>query len=157
MYDGVKSNGKIDPDFEFAWFLETISLQCDGLEHKANEILRGMFCGALRNVTGYKWIEEPPERMDVTGIRITAEVVQDETGKNHNEILGNWSIIFRFETCRDATAKETTKATLFNIQNAMERFIRARYHIDEPKDLAFFVLEQQRKDLIQKHFVGVVQ
>ena len=157
MYEGVKNNGKIDPDFEFAWFLETISLQCDGLEHKAKEILRGMFCGVLRNVTGYKWIEEPPEWMDVTGIRITAEVVQDETGKNHNEILGSWSIIFRFESCRDTAAKETTKATLFNIQNAMERFIRARYHIDEPKDLAFFVLEQQRKELIEKHFVGVVQ
>ncbi|MGN0167450.1 MAG: hypothetical protein ACI4AB_05385 [Acetatifactor sp.] len=156
MYEGVKSNGKIDPDFEYGWFLETIELHCDGLEAKAREVLRGMFCGVLRIVTGYKWLEEPPERIDLSGVCITVEVVQDEAGKNHNDILGNWNIIFRFEAGSSAAGKATTQATLFNIQKTMERFIRARFNIEEPKDLAFFVLEQQRKDLVQKHFVGVV-
>ena len=156
MHEGVKSNGKIDPDFEYGWFLETIELHCDGLEAKAREVLRGMFCGVLRIVTGYKWLEEPPERIDISGVCITVVVLQGAGAKNHNDILGNWNIIFRFEAGSSAAGKVTTQATLFNIQKTMERFIRARYNIEEPKDLAFFVLEQQRKDLVQKHFVGVV-
>lgn len=154
MYEGVKNNGKIDPDFEFGWFLETVVLRCDGLEVKAKEVLRGMFNGVLRYVTGYKWLEEPPELMDLTGVFVTAEVVQNEQGKNHNEILGSWDIIFTFKKSV-SDADKTSRATLFNIENAMERFVRARYNIEEPKDLTYFVLEQQRNNLVTKHFMGV--
>lgn len=156
MYEGVKGNKKIDPDFEYGWFMEGIELHCDGLEMKAREVLRGMFCGVLRLVTGYKWLEEPPNSIDITGICITTEVVQNAAGKNHSDILGNWDIIFRFAACEDAGAKGTTWATLVNIQKAMERFVRGRYDIEEPKDLAFFLLERQRKELIEKHFVGYI-
>lgn len=157
MYEGVKNNGKIDPDFEYGWFMEGIELYCDGLEMKATEVLRGMFCGVLRLVTGYKWLEEPPKEIDVTGVRITTEMVQNEAGKNHSDILGNWDMIFRFETCQDKKAKETTLTALVSIRKSMERFVRARYDIEEPKDLAFFLLEQQRKELIQKHFIGYTE
>lgn len=54
MYEGVKTNGKIDVDFEYTWYLESIELHCDGLETKAREVLHGMFCGVLRLVMGYK-------------------------------------------------------------------------------------------------------
>lgn len=155
MYEGVKANGKIDPDFEYAWYMEAIELNCDGLEIKAREVLRGMFCGVLRIVLGYKWLEECPVGIDLTGIHITASVQQNDTGKNHNDILGNWDIIFTFEECGDSTKKATTKATLFSIQKSMERFVRARFDIKEPEDLTLFLLEQQRKDLVQKHFVGI--
>ena len=146
---------KIDPDFEYAWYMEAIELNCDGLEVKAREVLRGMFCGVLRIVLGYKWLEECPVGIDLTGIHITASVQQNDTGKNHNDILGNWDIIFTFEECGDSTKKATTKATLFSIQKSMERFVRARFDIKEPEDLTLFLLEQQRKDLVQKHFVGI--
>lgn len=154
MYEGVKNNGKIDPEFEYGWFLETVVLRCDGLEIKAKEVLRGMFYGVLRYVTGYKWLEEPPEMMDLSGVLITAEVVQNEQGKNHNEILGSWDIIFNFKKSVSDSDK-TTRATLFSIENSMERFVRARYNIDEPKDLTYFVLEQQRNNLVTKHFMGI--
>ena len=99
MYEGIKNNGKVDLDFELGWFTETIELICDGEEAKAREVLRGMFCGVLRYVTGYKWLEEPPAEISVKDVCLTTMVEQSETGKNHSDILGNWNIIFRFEPC----------------------------------------------------------
>lgn len=157
MYEGIKNNGKVDLDFELGWFTETIELICDGEEAKAREVLRGMFCGVLQYVTGYKWLEEPPAEISVKDVCLTTMVEQSETGKNHSDILGNWNIIFRFEPCDGSAEKRTTKAALVSVENAMERFVRARYHLEEPKDLAFFVLEEQRTDLIEKHFTGWVE
>ena len=155
MYEGVKENGKLDPDTEYARYLGPIELHCDGLEIKAREVLRGMFCGVLRIVTGYKWLEECPKEIDLTGVLITAVAQQNEAGKNHNDILGNWAIIFRFEKCRDSRERATKTATLFSIQKTMERYVRARFQIKEPEDLSLIILEKQRKDLIQEHFTGM--
>lgn len=155
MYEGVKASGKIDPDFEYAWYMESIEVHCDGLEEKAREVLRGMFCGVLRLVTGYKWLEECPKGIDLTGISVTVVAQQSENGKNHNDILGNWDIIFTFESCAERTAKETTQTALFSIQKSMERFVRGRFDIKEPEDLSLILVEQQRRDLVQQHFVGV--
>lgn len=157
MYEGVKANGKIDSDFEYSWYMESIELHCDGLEAKASEVLRGMFCGVLRIVTGYKWLEECPTGIDLTGVKITLEARQSETGKNHNDILGNWDIIFKFEACGDSGERATTETTLFSIQKSMERFVRGRFDIKEPEDLSILLVEQQRKELVQKHFVGYIQ
>lgn len=154
MYEGVKANGKIDLDFEYAWYLESIELHCDGLETKAREVLRGMFSGVLRLVMGYKWLEECPTGIDLTGVKITVVAQQSENGKNHNDILGNWNIIFTFEACEDNTEKATTEAALFSIQKSMERFVRGRFDVKEPEDLSLFLLQQQRKELVQKHFKG---
>ena len=157
MYEGVKANNKIDSDFEYSWYMESIELYCDGLETKANEVLRGMFCGVLRIVTGYKWLEECPAGIDLTGVKITLEARQSETGRNHNDILGNWDIIFRFEACGDSAEKATRSETLFSIQKSMERFVRGRFDIKEPEDLSILLVEQQRRELVQKHFVGYIQ
>lgn len=157
MYEGVKANGKIDSEFEYNWYLEAIELHCDGLEIKAREVLRGMFCGVLRIVMGYKWLEECPTGIDLTGIRITVEARQSEKGKNHNDILGNWDIIFTFEACEDETEKATTEATLFSIQKSMERFVRGRFDKKEPEDLTLLLLQQHRNELVQKHFRGYVK
>lgn len=157
MYEGVKTNGKIDVDFEYTWYLESIELHCDGLETKAREVLHGMFCGVLRLVMGYKWLAECPTGIDLRGVKITVVAQQSENGRNHNDILGNWDIIFTFEACEDNTEKATTETTLSSIQKSMERFVRGRFDIKEPEDLSLLLLQQQRKELVQKHFVGFTQ
>ncbi len=156
MFEGVKEGGKIDLEFEYGWYMESIDLHCEGLETKAREVLRGLFCGVLRMVTGYKWLEDCPENIDLTGINVTAVAQQSENGKNRNEILGSWDIIYSFEACEDKAAKVTTSATLFSIERSMERFVRGRYDLREPEDLRRILLEQQRNDLIMKHFTGIV-
>ena len=87
---------------------------------------------------------------------MTAVAQQSENGKNRNEILGSWDIIYSFEACEDKAAKVTTTATLFSIERSMERFVRGRYDLREPEDLRRILLEQQRNDLIMKHFTGIV-
>lgn len=156
MFEGIKENGKIDSEFEYGWYMESIDLHCDGVEEKAREVLRGMFCGVLRYVTGYRWLEECPTGIDLTGINVTAVARQNDAGKNHHDILGNWDIIFTFTPCEDSSAKVASKTALMSIQKSMERFVRSRFDLKEPTDLSLILLEQQRKELIEKHFTGTV-
>lgn len=156
MFEGTQQKGKIDPEFEYGWYMESIDLHCDGVEGRAEEVLRGMFRGVLRYVTGYRWLEECPTGIDLTGINVTAVAQQNEAGKNHHDILGNWDIVFTFTPCEDSSAKATTRNTLVSIRKSMERFVRTRYDLKEPEDLSLILLEQQRKELIEKHFIGTV-
>lgn len=155
MFEGTKTNGKMDPEFEYGWYMEAIDLHCDGVEEKAKEVLWGMFRGVLRYVTGYRWLDECPTGIDLTGINVTTEARQNEAGKNHHDVLGNWDIIFTFKPCADSGAKVTARSTLISIQRSMERFVRSRYDLKEPEDLSLILLEQQRKELIEKHFTGI--
>lgn len=157
MFEGISGNGKVDPEFEYGWYMESIELHCDGVEDKAREVLWGMFRGVLRFVTGYRWLDECPTGIDLTGINVTAVAQQNEAGKNRHDILGNWDIIFTFTPCEDSSAKVTTGSTLTSIQRSMERFIRSRYDLKEPEDLSRILLEQQRKELIEKHFIGITK
>lgn len=156
MFEGTQEKGKIDPEFEYGWYMESIDLHCDGVEGRAEEVLRGMFRGVLRYVTGYRWLEECPTGIDLTGINVTAVAQQNEAGKNHHDILGNWDIVFNFTPCEDSSAKVTTRNTLASIRKSMERYVRTRYDLKEPEDLSLILLEQQRKELIEKHFIGTV-
>lgn len=156
MFEVTKPKGKLDPEFEYGWYMESIELHCDGVEGQAKEILWGMFRGVLRYVTGYRWLDDCPMGISLTGLSVTAVAEQNDAGKNHHEILGNWDIIFTFTPCEDSSAKVTTRATLISIQKSMERFVRTRFDIKEPTDLSLILLEQQRKDLVEKHFVGTV-
>lgn len=157
MFEGINEKGKIDPEFEYGWYMESIELHCDGVEDKAREVLWGMFRGVLRFVTGYRWLDECPMGIDLTGINVTAVAQQNEAGKNRHDILGNWDIIFTFTPCEDNSAKVTTRSTLTSIRKSMERFIRSRYDLKEPEDLSLILLEQQRKELIEKHFIGTAK
>ncbi|MCM1058034.1 MAG: hypothetical protein NC517_10570 [Firmicutes bacterium] len=150
----TNEKGKIDSEFEYGWYMESIELHCDGMEDKAREVLWGMFRGVLRYVTGYRWLDECPTGIDLKGVNVTAVAQQNEAGKNRHDILGNWDIVFTFTPCEDSKAKVTTKNTLISIQKSMERFIRTRYDLKEPEDLSLILLEQQRKELIEKHFTG---
>ena len=31
MYEGMKEKGKIDPEFEYSWYMESIDLHCEGV------------------------------------------------------------------------------------------------------------------------------
>lgn len=157
MYEGMKEKGKIDPEFEYSWYMESIDLHCEGVEDRAREILWGMFRGVLRFVTGYRWLEECPTGISLAGISVTAVAQQNEAGKNHHDILGNWDIIFTFTSCEDSAKKATTRSTLMSIEKSMERFVRTRYDLKEPTDLSLLLLEQQRKELVEKHFTGVAE
>lgn len=157
MFERTQEKGKIDPEFEYGWYMEAIDLHCDGAEDKAREVLWGMFRGVLRFVTGYRWLEECPVGIDLRGINVTAEARQNDAGKNHHDILGNWDIIFTFTPCEDSSAKVTTRSTLMSIQKSMERFVRSRFDLKEPEDLSLLLLEQQRKELIEKHFTGTAE
>ncbi len=157
MYEGMKEKGKIDPEFEYSWYMEAIDLHCEGVEDRAREILWGMFRGVLRFVTGYRWLEECPTGIDLTGISVTAVAQQNEAGKNHHDILGNWDIIFTFTPCEDGSKTATSRSTLMSIERSMERFVRSRYDLKEPTDLSLLLLEQQRKELVEKHFTGVTE
>lgn len=152
----MQESGKINPEFEYEWFMESIELHCDGLEEKAKEVLWGMFRGVLRYVTNYRWLEECPKGIDLTGINFTVAAEQNVEGKNRHDILGNWDFVFTFTACEDSKKKATTLATLESIQSTMERFLRTRFKIKEPEDLSLFLLEQQRKELVEKHFIGIV-
>ena len=156
MFEGTKEKGKIDPEFEYGWYMESIDLRCDGVEDRAREVLWGMFRGVLRFVTGYRWLEECPKGINLTGLNVTAVAQQNDAGKNHHDILGNWDIIFTFAPCEDSNAKVTNRNTLISIRKSMERFVRSRFDLKEPEDLSLILLEQQRKELVEKHFVGVV-
>ncbi|MCM1193390.1 MAG: hypothetical protein NC123_11245 [Butyrivibrio sp.] len=155
MFEGTNQKGKIDAEFEYGWYMESIELHCEGVEDKAREVLWGMFRGVLRFVTGYRWLDECPTGIDLKGINVTAVAQQNDAGKNHHDILGNWDIVFTFTPCGDSNAKVTTKNTLISIRKSMERYVRARYDLKEPEDLSLILLEQQRKELIEKHFVGI--
>lgn len=157
MYEGIKQNGKIDIDVEYSWYMESISLNAEGLSVEAGQLLFGMFCGAMRIVMGHKWLKDCPEHIDVHGIKVTTDIRSNELGRNYNDFMGNCDIIFSFERVEEPMAEVTTAASLANILGTMERFIRARFGIKEPEDLAKFILEQQRKDLILKHFDGIIK
>lgn len=157
MYEGMKENGKIDPEFEYSWYMEAIDLHCEGVEERAREVLWGMFRGVLRFVTGYRWLEECPTGIDLTGISVTTEAQQNDAGKNHHDILGNWDIIFTFTPCEDSRKIATTRSALMSIEKSMERFVRSRYDLKEPTDLSLLLLEQQRTELVEKHFTGVAE
>lgn len=156
MFEGTHEKGKIDPEFEYGWYMESIDLHCDGVEDRAREVLWGMFRGVLRYVTGYRWLEECPKGINLAGLNVTAVARQNEAGKNRHDILGNWDIVFTFTPCENSGAKVTTRATLVSIQKSMERFVRTRYDLKEPEDLSLILLEQQRKELVEKHFIGTV-
>lgn len=156
MFEGTKPKGKLDAEFEYGWYMESIDLHCDGVEERAKEILWGMFRGVLRYVTGYRWLDECPTGIDLTGLTVTATAQQNDAGKNHHDILGNWDIVFTFTPCQDKGTRATTRGTLISIRKSMERFVRNRFDIKEPEDLSLILLEQQRRDLVEKHFTGTV-
>lgn len=153
----VQDNGKINPEFEYEWFMESIELHCDGLEDKAKEVLWGMFRGVLRYVTNYRWLEECPMGIDLTGVNVTVAAEQNADGKNRHDVLGNWDFVFTFTVCQDSKKKATTLSALKSIQSSMERFLRSRFKIREPEDLSLLLLEQQRKELVEKHFTGITK
>ncbi len=156
MFEPIKPNSKMDPEFEYGWYMESIELHCDGVETRAKEVLFGMFRGVLRYVTGYKWLEECPTGIDLTGLCATVAARQSDSGKNQHAILGNWDIIYTFTPCEDNGGKATTRETLESIQRSMERFVRMRYDLKEPADLSLVLLEKQRKELLDQHFTGTV-
>lgn len=155
--NNTQDSGKINPEFEYGWFKESIELHCDGLEDKAHEVLWGMFRGVLRYVTNYRWLEECPMGIDLTGVNVTVAAEQNAEGKNRHDVLGNWDFVFTFAACQDSKKKATTLSTLKSIQSSMERFLRSRFKIKEPEDLSLFLLEQQRKELVEKHFIGITK
>jgi len=158
MYEGVKRNsGKIDADEEYHTYMESITLEADGVELEAHLLLSGLFSGVMRIVMGHKWLKDCPEHIDVHGIKITSDIIPNEQGKNHNDFWGYCDIVFTFTRVEDKKAEVTKATSLASIMGTMERFVRAKFDVKEPQDLSKILLEQQRKDLILKHFDGIVK
>ncbi len=142
MYDGANGKeSKMNIDFEFEWFLNTLEIEeCYRWEDVRNALLQ-LFCGAARIVLDYRWIAEC-KGYDLSGIKIGRDFVQDSNGQRGSEILGKWS--FRLFS-EEGT---TTCHTLECIEKDMERFLRMRFHIEEPKDLNAIKEEYQRKQVL---------
>lgn len=102
MFEGIKEKGKIDPEFEYGWYMESIDLHCDGVENRAKEVLWGMFRGVLRFVTGYRWLEECPMGIDLTGINVTAVAQQNEAGKTITIFWGTGTLYLPLHPARTA-------------------------------------------------------
>lgn len=94
----------------------------------ARSALFQLFCGATRIVLDYRWITEC-KGYDLSGIQISRELIQDSNGQRGNDILGKWS--FKLWVEEGTTSVQTLKS----IERDMERFVRMRFQINEPKDL----------------------
>ena len=142
MYDGANGKeSKMNIDFEFEWFLNTLEIEdCYRWEDVRNALLQ-LFCGAARIVLDYRWIAEC-KGYDLSVIKIGRDFVQDSNGQRGSEILGKWS--FRLFS-EEGT---TTRHTLECIEKDMERFLRMRFHIEEQKDLNAIKEEYQIKQVL---------
>lgn len=79
---------------------------------------------------------------DLSGIKISRELIQDSNGQRGNDILGKWSFTLWVE---EGT---TSIQTLESIERDMERFVRMRFQINEPKDLNAIREEYERKQML---------
>lgn len=142
MYDGINTNGsKLNIDFEFEWFLNTLEInECYRWEDARNALFQ-LFCGAIRIVLDYRWITEC-KGYDLSGIKISRELIQDSNGQRGNDILGKWSFKLWVE---EGT---TSIQTLESIEGDMERFARMRFQINEPKDPNAIREEYERKQML---------
>lgn len=147
MIDKIKaaeaSRSRLDIDFEFEWFLQTIEVNCTEHWNEVRNALFQLFCGAMRIITDYRWIPECKET-SLSGIEIHCELVPDKNGRRENDALGKWTFYLT------AGSGKTTKESIENIEKDMERFLRARFDIKEPTDLNAVREEYERKKLLEK-------
>ena len=147
MFEGIKAaeapGSRLDMDFEFEWFLQTIEIDCAEHWNEVRNALFQLFCGAMRVITDYRWIPECKE-ISLSGIEIRCDLAPDENGRRGNNALGKWTFYLT------AGPGKTTKGTIENIEKDMERFLRARFTIKEPTDLNALREEYERKILLEK-------
>lgn len=147
MFEGIKAvevpGSRLDMDFEFEWFLQTIEVNCTEHWNEVRNALFQLFCGAMRVITDYRWIPECKET-SLSGIEIKCALAPDENGKRENDVLGKWTFYLV------AGSGKTTKEAIENIEKDMERFLRARFDIKKPIDLNAVREEYERKKLLEK-------
>ena len=147
MFEGIKAvevpGSRLDMDFEFEWFLQTIEINCTEHWNEVRNALFQLFCGAMRVITDYRWIPECKET-SLSGIEIKCELAPDENGRRENDALGKWTFYIIIGSGK--TAIEAIE----NIEKDMERFLRARFSIKEPTDLNAVREEYERKKLLEK-------
>lgn len=147
MFEGTKAaeapGSRLDMDFEFEWFLQTIEVNCTEHWNEVRNALFQLFCGAMRVITDYRWIPECKET-SLSGIEIKCALAPDENGRRENDVLGKWTFYLV------AGSGKTTKEAIENIEKDMERFLRARFDIKEPIDLNAVREEYERKKLLEK-------
>ena len=147
MIDEIKvvevPGSRLDMEFEFEWFLQTIEINCTEHWNEVRNALFQLFCGAMRIITDYRWIPECKET-SLSGIEISCELAPDENGRRGNNALGKWTFYLT------AGPEKTAKGTIENIEKDMERFLRARLTIKEPTDLNAVREEYERKKLLEK-------
>lgn len=147
MIDKIKTaevpGSRLNMDFEFEWFLQTIEVNCTEHWNEVRNALFQLFCGAMRIITDYRWIPECKET-SLSGIEVKCELTPDENGRRENDVLGKWTFYLT------AGSGKTTKESIENIEKDMERFLRARFDIKEPTDLNAVREEYERKKLLEK-------
>ena len=147
MFEGIKAvevpGSRLDMDFEFEWFLQTIEVNCTEHWNEVRNALFQLFCGAMRVITDYRWIPECKET-SLSGIEIKCALAPDENGRRENDVLGKWAFYLV------AGSGKTTKEAIENIEKDMERFLRARFDIKKPIDLNAVREEYERKKLLEK-------
>lgn len=94
MFEGTKAaeapGSRLDMDFEFEWFLQTIEIDCAEHWNDVRNVLFQLFCGAMRVITDYRWIPECKE-ISLSGIEIRCDLAPDENGRRGNNALGKWT------------------------------------------------------------------
>ena len=147
MIDKIKTaevpGSRLDMDFEFEWFLQTIEVNCTEHWNEVRNALFQLFCGAMGVITDYRWIPECKET-SLSGIEIKCALAPDENGRRENDVLGKWTFHLV------AGSGKTTKEAIENIEKDMERFLRARFDIKKPIDLNAVREEYERKKLLEK-------
>lgn len=146
MYEGIGLYTKIDSEFEYCNFIETIDIKNNDINIPLDNILKNMFYGVMRLVLGYTWLKDYEHNIPLKDICINYEIKQDDNGKFKHDILGRWTIII------SAEIGNTKESTLFHIEKVMERYIRTRFNIKEPETLEVVLLENKRKEIISECF-----
>lgn len=89
MFEGTKAaeapGSRLDMDFEFEWFLQTIEIDCAEHWNEVRNVLFQLFCGAMRVM-----IPECKE-ISLSGIEIRCDLAPDENGRRENDALGKWT------------------------------------------------------------------
>lgn len=146
----MNTPSKIDTEFEFSWYMDTIVFKPETKALESKTALYQLFLGAMRIVFDYKWLPEC-KGFHLQDISISNKINMEEQGKRINEkceSLGKWTM---YIICSTGV---TQASSLESIERDMERFIRARFDIKAPEGLSVIKQDYERKHILSL-FTGI--